>query len=170
MKHQKTFIVDILFVLALFILFTASALMVVCIGTEVYRQTTEDMTKNYDMRTSIAYITEKIRQNDCLISSDDGSVSSNIAVTSLYGEQALVLTQKIGDEYYDTYLYLYDGHLKELLIKSGNNLGEHTLSAGQDILQLSDFRINQASHNLFSIEFTTPDNEVHKLFVSTHCQ
>ena len=59
MKEQKTFMVDILFLLALFVLFTISSLILVSVGAEVYRQTTSDMSTNYDMRTSIAYITEE---------------------------------------------------------------------------------------------------------------
>lgn len=169
MKQQKTFIVDILFVLALFILFTVSALMLVSIGAEVYRQTTEDMSNNYDMRTSIAYVTEKIRQNDSLVSLENEEYSSSITITSLAGKQALDLTQKINDEYYHTYLYLYDGHLKELLVKEGTDLGEHTLLAGQNIMELSDFEVVQTSSNLFSINLITPDEKSHKLFVSTHC-
>lgn len=169
MKEQKTFMVDILFLLALFVLFTISSLILVSVGAEVYRQTTSDMSTNYDMRTSIAYITEKVRQNDSLIVSEDGSNVSNVTIASLNGKQALVLTQELNSEYYETYLYLHDGHLKELLIKSGTDLGEHTLFAGQNIMELSDLEMKILSDNLLSITLVTPDNQSHEFFISTHC-
>lgn len=61
---QKGHVVDFLFTLALFCVFAASALMVVVIGANVYRQTVRGMDSNYDSRTSLTYLTEKVRQND----------------------------------------------------------------------------------------------------------
>ena len=170
MKEQKTFMVDILFLLALFVLFTVSSLILVSVGVEVYRQTTSDMSSNYDMRTSIAYITEKVRQNDGLIVAHDGTNVSNIDVASLNGKQALVLTQELNHEYYQTYLYYHDGYLKELMIKEGNDLGEHALLAGQEILELSDLEMKMLSDNLLSIKLVTPDKQTHEFFISTHCE
>ena len=170
MKEQRTFMVDILFLLALFVLFTISSLILVSVGAEVYRQTTGDMSANYDMRTSIAYITEKVRQNDSLIVSEDGNHISNISIATLNGQQALVLTQELNNEYYQTYLYLHDGHLKELLIKSGTDLGEHTLFAGQEIMELSGLELKELSNNLLSVKLITTDNQSHEFLISTHCE
>ena len=50
---QKGHVVDFLFTLALFCVFAASALMVVVIGANVYRQTVRGMDSNYDSRTSL---------------------------------------------------------------------------------------------------------------------
>ena len=57
---QKGHVVDFLFTLALFCVFAASALMVVVIGANVYRQTVRGMDSNYDSRTSLTYLTEKV--------------------------------------------------------------------------------------------------------------
>lgn len=170
MKEKKTFVVDTLFILSLFILFTISALMLVSVGVEVYKQTAEKMNDNSDIRTSVSYITEKIRQSDTLLTSEDLSSSSAVSISHLSTQTALKLTQEIDGQYYDTYLYLYDGFLKELLIKDGTDLGEQVLMAGRDILKLKAFEIEQVSPNLFSIELTTTDNQTQTLFVSTHCK
>ena len=45
-KQEKHFIVDILFVLALFGVFAVSALALVTIGADVYQHTVEDMGVN----------------------------------------------------------------------------------------------------------------------------
>lgn len=167
-NQEKRFVVDILFVLALFGLFTISALMLVTIGSEVYRHTMDDMSTNYETRTSVAYITEKIRQNDYITDSSDGE-SGNISISTLDGEPALVLSQSINNETYCTYLYLHDGYLKELFMKSGSFLGDNTLAAGQNIMELSAFTMEQISDNLLSLHLTTPGGEAHDIFVSTHC-
>ena len=60
--QEKHFIVDILFVLALFGVFAVSALSLVTIGADVYQHTVEDMSVNYDSRTAVSYIMEKVRQ------------------------------------------------------------------------------------------------------------
>ena len=62
--QEKHFIVDILFVLALFGVFAVSALSLVTIGADVYQHTVEDMSVNYDSRTAVSYIMEKVRQSD----------------------------------------------------------------------------------------------------------
>lgn len=163
MKVQKKFIVDILFVLALFGVFTLSALMLVSVGAEVYQHTVNDMSGNYESRTSVSYITEKIRQNDSIIS------EQNIGITVISGKQALMLTQEMNGEVYYTYLYLHDGYLKELLMQSGSYLGEDTLAAGHKIMKLTDFRLEQPRNDLFLIRLTTSESESHDIFVSTHC-
>ena len=63
-KQEKHFIVDILFVLALFGVFAVSALALVTIGADVYQHTVEDMGVNYESRTGVSYVMEKVRQND----------------------------------------------------------------------------------------------------------
>ena len=63
-NQEKHFIVDILFVLALFGVFAVSALALVTIGADVYQHTVEDMSVNYESRTAVSYILEKVRQND----------------------------------------------------------------------------------------------------------
>ena len=52
------------FVLALFGVFAVSALALVTIGADVYQHTVEDMGVNYESRTAVSYIMEKVRQND----------------------------------------------------------------------------------------------------------
>uniref|UniRef100_UPI0040572637 DUF4860 domain-containing protein n=1 Tax=Acetatifactor sp. TaxID=1872090 RepID=UPI0040572637 len=168
-NQEKRFIVDILFVLALFGLFTLSALMLVTIGSEVYRHTVDDMGNNYETRTAVAYITEKIRQNDYITTETSDSDYDNISISNLDGKQALMLSQTFNDEVYCTYLYLHEGYLKELFMKSDSYLGDNAAAAGQNICELSSFSMEQVSDNLLSLQITTPTGESHKIFVSTHC-
>mgnify|MGYP000271613250 FL=1 len=95
-KQEKHFIVDILFVLALFGVFAVSALALVTIGADVYQHTVEDMGVNYESRTAVSYIMEKVRQND---------TTDSIFLTDLENVPALCMLSEIDEETYCTYLY-----------------------------------------------------------------
>jgi len=154
---ENSHIVDLLFVLGLFLIFTVSALFLVLIGSGVYQNTVTKMNQNFDTRTSCAYVTEKLRQNDCY---------DAISIGTLDGQEALILTQQYGDSSYCTYLYVYNGYLKELFTSTDNTL---TADAGQDILPVSDFQIRKVSDSLYELNLKTPGNESYHFFVSTHC-
>ena len=165
MKQGKHFLVDVLFVLALFGVFAVSALTLVTIGADVYQHTVQDMNHNYETRTAVAYITEKVRQND--VSSESGG--SNATLTTLDNVPALMLTHAVDEEQYCTYLYFHDGYLKELYIQKGFSFGGNTLDAGTNVMELRTLNMQQVTPQLFSIELTTTDNILHRFYVSTHC-
>lgn len=135
-------IVDILFVLALFGVFAASALMLVTLGANVYKQTTADMSRNFSERTAYSYVTEKIRQND---------TADAISIEEIDGVQALVFTKRAGEETYCTYLYFYDGHLKELYARKDFFAGNDILSAGQNILALTGLSMEECQSGLIRL-------------------
>ena len=59
LNHQH--IIDFLFVLSLFCVFAVSSVLLILFGADIYNKTVQQMECNYSSRTSIAYITEKIR-------------------------------------------------------------------------------------------------------------
>lgn len=63
MIKQKNHVVDLLFSLALFCVFAASALTIVIMGADVYQKSVNDMNRNSTIRTSLSYLSEKIHQN-----------------------------------------------------------------------------------------------------------
>jgi hypothetical protein len=139
-------VVDVLFVLALFGVFAASALMLVTIGASVYKQTVNHMNDSFTERTAYTYLEEKIRQNDLY----DG-----IEIGELEGTQALVLTQRLNDTEYCTYLYLYDGYLKELFARKNSFIGDNILPAGQNIMQLQSFSLEMPDSGLIKLTIDT---------------
>lgn len=150
-------IVDILFVLALFGVFAASALMLVTLGANVYRQTTANMTEHFTKRTAYAYLTEKLRQND---------TRNAVSTEELEGIPALVLTQQTDGEEYCTYLYFYEGYLKELSIRKDSYTGADLLKAGQDILELSGFSMEETKDGLLKLTLDTGDGSPLILYAS----
>ena len=159
-NQEKHFIVDILFVLALFGVFAVSALALVTIGADVYQHTVEDMGVNYESRTAVSYIMEKVRQND---------TADSISLTTLEDVPALCMLSQIENETYCTYLYLYDGHLKELFMREDASLGGHVLHAGTDIVELKDLALSYASNDLIRVSLLTASGEAHTFYIHIHC-
>lgn len=159
-NQEKHFIVDILFVLALFGVFAVSALALVTIGADVYQHTVEDMGVNYESRTAVSYIMEKVRQND---------TADSISLTTLEDVPALCMLSEIDEDTYCTYLYLYDGHLKELFMREGASLGGQILPAGTDIMELKELELSYASEDLIRVSLQTVSGESHTFYVHIHC-
>lgn len=156
-KHEKNHIVDVLFVLALFVVFTLSALVLVILGASVYKQTVGYMDENYTARTAYSYLTEKVRQND---------LYDSISIGQLEDTPALVLSREINDTSYATYLYLYEGNLRELFMRQGSDIGTDPLSAGQEILPLHDWELEMAGDHLLHISLTLEDDSQKELYIS----
>lgn len=136
--NRKKHTVDILFVLILFGVFAFSALMLVIMGSNVYTKTVDTMGENFNDRTSYAYITEKFRQND---------IMNSISVETINENSSFVFTKEINNIEYQTYLYIHEGYLKELLIKKGDSM---PLEAGNIILNANSLSIKQTDMHTFS--------------------
>lgn len=159
-KQEKHFIVDILFVLALFGVFAVSALALVTIGADVYQHTVEDMSVNYESRAAVSYIMEKVRQND---------TADSVSLTTLEDVPALCMLSRIEGDTYCTYLYLYDGHLKELFMREDASLGGQILPAGTDIMELQEFSLSYAADDLIRVSLRTASGEAHTFYIHVHC-
>ena len=143
-KREKS-IVDILFILALFCAFLVSALFIVLFGAKIYRSTVADMETNFTSRTALSYITEKMRQHDTV-----GAAS----VTFIDEQPVLILNQENDGVDYCTYLFSYDGYLKEITAKESFDFD---LSSGQNILALSAFTAEEISDSLYQFKITDID-------------
>ena len=154
-KQEQTSIVDFIFTLSLFGVFAISTLLVVVIGANVYRSTVSTQEANAVKRTSLAYVTEKIRQND-----ESGSIS----IGEIEGVPALILKSAYGDQHYCTYIYVYQGNLRELFVKSTT---APTLIAGQIITEVTDFSIEQVSDTLYLVSSSDQNQEAMSMYIHT---
>ncbi|MDD3193197.1 MAG: DUF4860 domain-containing protein [Oscillospiraceae bacterium] len=135
-QTQKDHVVDFLFTLALFCVFAASALMVVVIGANVYKQTVKSMDDNYDSRTSLTYVAEKVRQNDA---------ADAVKIDRVGDSTALVLSQQTGAGTYETWIYVYDGYLREVFVAQGAPVKE---TDGQPIKEQESFSVEKDGSRL----------------------
>ena len=148
--------VDILFVLTLFFVFALSALTLVVLGANVYRSTVNHMDESFTDRTSYAYITQKLRQND-----EAGALS----LADFDGHDACVFTQEINNTIYNTYIYEYDGYLCELLARADMDMKP---SDGTKILELETFEVTPVTPKLSRIDLAFSDGKSMQVYVSSH--
>ncbi len=136
MKEQKqNHVVDFLFTLALFCVFAASALLVVLMGAKSYKTVVSTMDRNYESRTCSFYLTQKLRQCDT-----QGAVRLGQLGDGPGEWNALVLCETYNGAQYETWIYTYQGMLREVLIKAGR---EVKATDGQMILELQGMSLEQ---------------------------
>ncbi len=155
-NRRKTSLIDFVFTLSLFGVFTVCALLVVVIGANVYRSIVGTQDANAMTRTALAYVAEKIRQNDG---------AGQIRLGDVEGTPALVISDGTGAEAYATYIYVDEGALKELFLPASATPG---LLAGQIITEVGGFSMEQVSDGLFSFSCTDAAGETLQLFVHAY--
>lgn len=156
LNKPKNHVINYVFIVGLFLVFTATALVVVVIGVNVYESTINNMNQNYTTRTSLTYVGEKIRQND-----SRGSIS----VGEIEGASALMIEKEIDSVSYVTYIYAYEGKLKELFIKKDQPF---LPGDGQSIMEISSFKITKPSNNLIRIETNDINGKKLETFINLH--
>lgn len=137
--------IDFIFPLAVLFVFAASALLVLILSAHIYAGQTERASSNYQNYTPLAYITEKIRQND---------TAGSISVQEVDGTTCLALKGNSDEISYTTYLYVSDGWLKELLIRDDTKI---SLSAGKNIIEAKELAIKELKSQVYQITITTED-------------
>lgn len=138
-KIRRRHVIDMLFPIALFLVLAASSLFLVILAANVYQKSVSREECNYESRTCLSYVTEKIRQND-----EKGGVETG----TFDGLPCLILRQTFDGQPYVTYLYSYDGQLCELFIREGVSM---QASDGQRILEVYDFSVTEQETGIFRI-------------------
>lgn len=150
MKQRSGHLVDILFTLALFCVFAACALMVVIMGADVYSKSVDVMQKNFDSRTSLSYIATKLRQGD-----------GGITVQQMDADtQALVLEQTVDGAAFRTWIYSFDGQLREIFTLAELRPAPNE---GQPIMALSGLTIRQGAKGPLTITVLDLDGKESQL-------
>ena len=153
-ETDKRHVVDILFVLALFLVFVVSSVLLIGLGASVYRRNVDGMNKNYTYRSSHAYLMEKVRSAD---------TAGAVSVGELDGHRALLLHQTINDISYITYLYIHNGYLTELFCRANISL---PASAGMQLFPLQEMTISESGGNAFRVDLVEEDGYAHTVVVA----
>ncbi len=149
--------IHIVFILGLFTMFVATSFLLILIGIKQYNYTQEAAGDNYVQRTISSYVQEKIRQHDSV---------GCIYVTELDGCTALALVSKGENVEFTTYIYCYEGTLRELVVTDSSI---YSLSSGQKIMALQGFLPEQISPECICITITTQE-ESYQLYFSPECR
>lgn len=154
--HSSARKIDTAFVSCLLLLFAVTSCILILIGAEQYHATTDAMNQNYEVRTTVSYLKEKIHQND-----------ANAETETVYfaGGYALVLTNSIDGNTYSTYIYYYDGALRELSVAENSVC---TPDAGQIIVTLESFDAEIVRPGLVRAVFKDTYGILHTLYLNVH--
>ena len=146
--------IDTFFILALLALFAITSFFVIIIGARQYHSIADRMTENYETRTAASYLTEKFNQND---------IAGSVSVVDLEGIPAIALTQTVNEQDYTTYIYAYDGYLRETTVSKGTDI---TPSYGQKIVEATALDIEACSNHLYCFTLTDTYGNVRPIYIS----
>ena len=152
LKKTPEHTIDRVFLLALLALFAATAFLVVSIGAKQYHSIADSMTANYETRTVSSYLEEKMNQND---------VAGSVAVTSI------ALSETVNDTIYTTYIYCYDGYLREITVSDGTTV---LPGDGQKIIETKALAIDMVSSNLYCFTITDTTGYTYPLYISLNAK
>ena len=142
--------IDALAVFLLFGLFAVCILSVLLTGADAYRRLAQRDQLSYDRRTAGQYLSTRVRQADRL---------GQVSVIDFGGTDALVFTEEIEGEDYETLVYCYDGYLRELFaLADGNFLPED----GEEVLQAQSLSLS-LDGQLLTAELVGPAGEAQEL-------
>lgn len=155
-KNSKQHSIDILFMLSLFCVFALCAVVLIIFGANIYQNTVNKTADNYLERTSVAYLTEKLRQTD---------ITQSVSVIQSDGIDMLNIETMIEGNMYSTRLYEYEGHLYECFSRSDILLSP---DAGQKIFEINDLSFSFITSSLLQISFRDTDNELVSFYIDLH--
>jgi hypothetical protein len=134
---------DFLFTLLLFCVFAISAFSLVIIGAGVYEKSVSSIEQNFEGRTALAYVAEKVRQNDA---------GANISAR----DDVLCITTEDADGSYSLYIYEHEGFLKEFFTRTELPFDEE---AGQPLLAVGSFSASEKDGGLLEISTAGEEEE-----------
>ena len=133
MKEKSSKLTDLL-ALTVFAVFALCVLLVLLSGAKVYRGLVARGEESFATRTAARYMTMRVRQ------------AESVEIASFEGCEALVIPEEVGEATYLTYVYVYDGYVRELYCAENAALlpadGEKVLPADSLHLTLEEGLLN----------------------------
>ena len=155
-ENRQRHAVSGLFSLILLLLFAFSTLSLVLLGSRIYKNGVSHLNRNYTTRTAVAYVTEKIRQHD---------EADNIRLADLDGIPALLMKDEIDGDTFLTYIYFYDGALRELFVRGST---ASSPEMGSRIVVLDDFSVTPVPDLADTLLVQAVGEDGHSLETAVH--
>ena len=122
---------SVLFTMLLFLVFIMCALFTVLAGSKVYENISSRMDQTYTGSVALQYVANKVRQGDA---------DKAVAVRTEDGQPVLEIRETIEGGDYITWIYYYEGSIRELFTCEDSGLG---LADGLEILECDGLTITQ---------------------------
>jgi len=118
-------------VILLLMLFSLACLALALSAAKSFKDIEIDKRRISELMVAYSYLNMKIRQNDC-----EGFIQ--VRPSPLGEGQALVITEVLDSETYETWIYLEDGELREAFLVEGGNL---TRDTSFSVAQIDGFNV-----------------------------
>lgn len=141
LKGKTLHKLDSLFILLIFGMFAVVSLLLVALGAGMYQRVVDQLNTNNEVRSSLAYIANKVRTND---------QENTFVLEENGGVQTLCL--RTPESGFVDYIYFYDGYLREL--PTFDDV-EFAPEFGDVIVSVQDFEMEKTG-SLYT--FTVTDN------------
>ena len=136
--NKNKHVIDMIFPIALFFVFISSCFIVLILSFHTYRKTVQLEQSNYQTRTALSYITQKIHQNDLI---------DSVSLQQIDQKDVLVLKSSYEDK----------GYLKELFI---SNQLEFDKDDGKKIMPVSHLKMQQINPYLYHFSCIVDHKEI----------
>ena len=154
-KEKQGFRVDSVGVFLLGAVFLFLSIGLVLLGGSVYSHIIAGSARNDDARTTFSYLANQVRRADS---------GAGVEIGYLGEQQALLLNHDYAGWAFVTYLYYYDGALRELFVEKGYELEPE---AGLPIVWLEDIRFSIDGAGLITAKAFFSDNREEQMLLST---
>lgn len=155
-SNAKKHSMDIFFVLCIFLAFALSLSALLVMGAKTYQSISKNTEDNYQLRTSLLYVSNKIKAFN-----EKGKVYEG----EFNGGDALFLQENIDGIGYVTKIYAYEGQLYELFSESDNNLDA---VSGTKITDVAKFQVTKMENNLLKITVQSPKGKENSILVAVN--
>lgn len=143
-RERKKHSIDVFFVLCIFLAFAMSLSGLLIVGAKTYRSINENTQDNYQLRTSLLYVSNKIKAFN-----ENGMIYQG----NFNGTDALFLEEKLDGVSYTTKIYAYEGELYELFAEADNDLDA---VSGTKITDAAALEVTEVEKNLLKITVESP--------------
>lgn len=141
-ENSGRFLPELLLTTLLIFIFAVSALGIVLIGGEVYKNIVASSDESFELRTGLSYIATKVRQGDR---------AGMIGTDTIGGLPALVIREEYDGDVFEQWIYHYDGALREAYVLGGVEIEPEDGYKVMDIASVS----MDVSGNIVSISVET---------------
>jgi hypothetical protein len=140
-----------MFTITLLGVFALAALSVAVMGAQVYKSSADKLQANFNTRTSLVYIAEKVRQNP----------DEDYSVGQVDGSDALILTETANGEKYESWIFVSEEKLREVIVKSGTGV---TPTDGEAIMDLKSLSVTEKD-GLLTITVVDSKDQINMLSI-----
>jgi aspartate 1-decarboxylase len=154
-NRSNRHLIDFAFILLLLAVFFAGSVSLVIMGASQYKKTVNVMNQHAESRTYAAYLSEKINQND---------KNHTITYAKVANEPALSFLQEVNGASYSTYIYVYEGYLREITTNTGRAFSPQD---GQCVIAASSMNIETVHPNLVCITVSSSKSSAESFYVTT---